>query len=316
MPEKDQLIPQAAPPRQGGVTAFYRTQTFIYLAAAAAVLTPLFLFIRRSSPPARGATKTEAKTNLVYIWVPEGVYEQGCSKVDGACEADEKPAHEVTVSKGFWMGKTEVTVGSYFKFASSTNRRLPPESTFGSRNLNPGWANKQAPIVNVDWNDAHEFCEWSGGALPTESQWEYAARGDSSGPGETNLSAAAWYANNSGSAELEDAAALLQADGSGFLGRLAKNGNTFHNVGQLAPNSFGLCDMLGNVWEWTADWYGASYYQSNERGDPKGPADGQARVLRGGAWVNVAGAVRMSVRGRRPRDSRSVDTGFRCTLPQ
>jgi sulfatase modifying factor 1 len=316
MPDNDQPTPQAAPLHQRGVTAVYRTRTLIYLTSAAAVLTLLFFYIRQSSPPARGATKTESKTNLVYIWIPEGGYEQGCSKFDTVCEADEKPAHEVTISKGFWMGQTEVTVGAYSKFASSTNRRLPPEATFGSRNLNPGWANKQAPIVNVSWNDAHEFCEWSGGSLPTESQWEYAARGDGSAPGQTTLSAIAWYANNSGAAALADATALFKEDGPGFLGRLAQNQSTFHSAGKLAPNSFMLYDMLGNVWEWTADWYGEGYYRANERFDPKGPADGQAKVLRGGAWVNVAGAVRASVRGRRPTDSRSIDTGFRCTLPQ
>jgi formylglycine-generating enzyme required for sulfatase activity len=269
------------------------------------------LALRWSSPPAPGSIRENPIDGQRYAWIPAGGFQEGCSKFDTDCSADEKPAHDVSISKGFWIGQTEVTVGAYRRFATATRRAMPPEATFGGFPMNAGWTDVRMPIVNVDWNEGKAFCKWIGGALPTEAQWEYAARGSVAASRYGNLPQIAWTGNNSGGAPL-DAAAMLKQDESAYLGRLSNNRASFHPTGLLAPNSFMLYDMLGNVWEWTADWYGENYYQAAERFDPPGQPNGDSKVLRGGSWTNIANAVRFSVRGRRTPVTRSVDTGFRC----
>jgi formylglycine-generating enzyme required for sulfatase activity len=259
----------------------------------------------------RGDVRENHKDNLLYVFIPSGTFEMGCSKLDEDCKPDEKPAHTVTISKGFWIGQTEVTVEAYRRFATTTHRPMPPEPEFGSRSLNPGWSDPRQPIVNVDWDDARSYCEWIGGHLPTEAQWEYAARGGATTSRYGDLPAIAWFGDNAGKQRI-DAAKLFQEDGPGYLGHLSMNGNTPHRVGLLTPNPYGLYDVLGNEWEWTSDWYGASYYQGSQRFDPTGQPSGDARVLRGGSWVDLPAGIRVSVRGHRPPSARSVDTGFRC----
>jgi formylglycine-generating enzyme required for sulfatase activity len=201
----------------------------------------------------------------------------GCSPNDSECNEGEKPPHPVSITHNFWMGRTPVTVGQYRAFVSATHGTMPMES-FPQTN--------EHPVVNVSWDQAAAYCRWSGGRLPTEAEWEYAARGSTAQARYGQLDLIAWYSANS-------------------------SGRT-HPVGKLQPNSYGLYDMLGNAWQWCIDWYDPSYYQRSPGSDPAGPASGQDRSLRGGSWVNYPRLVRVSVRYRDQPSYRSYDVGFRC----
>ena len=235
----------------------------------------------RKLGPAPGTVKTNPKDGLKYVWIPPGTFMMGCSLGDTECLDDEKPPHQVTITKGFWLGQTEVTVGAYKRFAAAIERQMPDAPTFNS-----GWANDSMPIVNVNWNDAHDYCTWAGGRLPTEAEWEYAARGGHTEARYGSLDEVAWYSSNSG-------------------------GQT-HPVGEKRANGFGLYDMLGNVWEWVNDWCDQNYYQNSPPLDPSGPMSGQQRVLRGGSWGVDPRVVRVSNRGGCNPAGRYDDDGFRC----
>jgi formylglycine-generating enzyme required for sulfatase activity len=205
----------------------------------------------------------------------------GCSPGDKECEPVEKPAHDVMISKGFWIGQTPVTVGAYKRFVRETGRQMPTSTGF-----NPYWVKENMPMVRVAWADAQAYCEWLGERLPTEAEWEYAARGGSTEPRYGNLDEVAWSKQNSG-------------------------GQT-HDVAQKRPNGFGLYDMLGNVWQWVNDRYDENYYRSSPSQDPQGPASGKLRVMRGGSWNDDPSAARVSSRfGDFPTD-RYEAAGFRC----
>jgi formylglycine-generating enzyme required for sulfatase activity len=231
---------------------------------------------------AAGQAHMNPKDNLKYVWIPPGTFMMGCSPGDVECLDAEKPAHQVTLTRGFWIGQTPVTVAAYKRFAAATGRQMPDAPGFNS-----GWGNEAMPIVNVTWGDARAYCTWAGGRLPTEAEWEYAARGGSAEARYGPVDDIAWYHGNSG-------------------------GQT-HDVAQKRANGFGLYDMLGNVWEWVNDWYDENYYQSSPSEDPQGPAGGgQTRVLRGGSWSTLPGDVRVSYRLRFGPSYWSDFHGFRC----
>ena len=205
----------------------------------------------------------------------------GCSPGGNECDSDEKSPHQVSITKRFWLGQTEVPVGAYKHFAAATGRQMPEAPIFNS-----GWANDSMPIVSVNWNYAHHYCTWTGGRLPTEAEWEYAARGGSAQGRYGNIDEIAWYSDNSGSQT--------------------------HRVGEKRANGFGLYDVLGNVWEWVNDWYDHNYYQNSPSQDPSGPVSRQARVLRGGSWYCGPRLVRVSDRYRCHPDDGDFGYGFRC----
>ena len=227
--------------------------------------------------------KINPKDGLKYVWVPAGNFTMGYSRRDYRCKADEKPPHQVTLSKGFWIGQTEVTVGAYKRFATATGTAMPRTPP---RGFNSGWGNEQMPIVKASWNDADAYCRWAGGRLPTEAEWEYAARAGSTEARYGPRDDIAWHKVNSG--------------------------KRAHEVGQKRANRFGLFDMLGNVREWVSDWYGDKYYQGSPERDPQGPGSGKYRVLRGGSWVYHWENVRVSVRSSSPPVYRFGDFGWRC----
>jgi serine/threonine-protein kinase len=232
-------------------------------------------------PDSKGATKVNPKDLLKYVWIPPGSFQMGCSPGDTECFDNEKPPHQVTITKGFWLGQTEVTVGAYERFAAAAGKAMPTAPDF-----NPGWSNEQMPMVNLSWNDAQAYCAWAGGRLPTEAEWEYAARAGSTQARYGDLDEIAWYDSNSGG----------QA----------------HVVAQKRANGFGLYDMLGNVWEWVNDWYDQNYLPHCQLHDPPGPGSGEYRVLRGGSWGYHRGFVRVSNRDWYNPALGYDDVGFRC----
>jgi formylglycine-generating enzyme required for sulfatase activity len=194
----------------------------------------------------------------------------------------EKPAHEVTIGKPFYMGKFEVTYKQHRQIMGTEASR------FGGAI----W-----PLQAPSWNDAQDFCKRASAKcgltlrLPSEAEWEYACRAGTrtnyhSGDAEADLARAAWYENNSG--------------------------GTTHPVGQKEANAFGLHDIHGNVWEFCEDWFGD--YSTEPATDPKGAANGEYRVLRGGSWAQILIMCRSSFRNRVGPDSCDCDNGFRVVV--
>ena len=212
------------------------------------------------------------------VYIPAGSFTMGCSPGDDKCEDDEKPAMNVTISKGFYMDATEVTQGDY-------------ERVMGKNPSHFKDCGADCPVEQVSWNDAKSYCEKVGKRLPTEAEWEYAARSGTTTKyywGNSMDGAYAWYDGNSG--------------------------NKTHAVGQKKPNGFGLYDMAGNVWEWVSDCYDSDWYSKMHSRDPVNTCTGSGnRVLRGGSWYSNAGVTRVSDRnGHLPTNS-YYDLGFRCS---
>ena len=228
-----------------------------------------------------GKVQGNPKDGLKYIWIPPGAFVMGCSLGDDQCFDQEKPPHQVKITEGFWIGQTEVTVAAYKRFAAGTGRPMAPEPIF-----NLDWKDEQTPIVNVSWDDAQAYCTWAGGRLPTEAEWEYAARAGNTEARYGPVDEVAWYYANS---ELRT-----------------------HPVGEKRANGFGLYDMLGNVWEWVNDWYDEGYYKYSPSQDPSGPASGLQHVLRGGSWGSLPRYARVSVRIRGFSGDIKGFNGFRC----
>ncbi len=267
-----------------------------------------------------GTLKVNPDDGLNYVWIAPGEFAMGCSPGDRECfdNEGEKP-HTVMITKGFWLGQTEVTVGAYRRFAGKTQGiEMPGEPMIGDRNLNPGWRDQQQPIVKVTWQDAKTYCEgWAKGRLPTEAEWEYAARARNKTARHGDLDDIAWYADNSGPRRLDSTKAWnVEAgqDRAKYRSILEENGNRIHRVQQKNPNGWRLYDMLGNVFEWVADWYQHDYYQTLKTPavDPPGPTSESHRVLRGGSWDIVPWYVRASYRTRFQPEYGYDFIGFRC----
>jgi len=263
-------------------------------------------------------------SGMEMLLVPPGKFVMGMSPGDTeAVELDkffaekppkykysEQPAHEVTITKAFYLGRTEVTqeqwmkvMGenpSYFQKGSNAERDRVI-AKYIEEGLTKQEAQEKAgaesnklltasnPVEKVSWDDCQKFCANTGMKLPTEAQWEYACRAGVLQPRYGELDQIAWYEKNSKS--------------------------TTHPVAQKAPNALGFYDMIGNVWEWTNDWYEVEYYKSCADGvvDPTGPAQSElgARVHRGGGWFNDADNCRASYRNYRAPGSQFLLIGCR-----
>ena len=234
----------------------------------------------------------------------------GCSIGDSECDSVEKPARKVVLSKGFWIGQTEVTVSAYKHFAQKTGGKMPPEPRWLGRSFNAGWHDSKQPIVNVTWNEAVAFCTWAGGRLPTESEWEYPARAGTTGARYGDIRSIAWYSDDSGTVPF-NGDAIMRSDPKDYGELLYRSGAHPHRVGEKASNRWNLYDMLGNVWEWTDTVFPGPNQQNGGR---SAYPDLQNQVLRGGAWSFPARLNRVSAKGSAPRRHRSTSIGFRCVL--
>jgi len=224
------------------------------------------------------------------VWIPAGPFQMG--DIQGGGSDSEKPVHSVSITQDFAMGRYEVTFAEYDKFAEATGRKKPEDE---------GWGRDNRPVINVSWDDAVAYTQWLSQQtgqkyrLPTEAQWEYAARGGT----DTKY----WWGNEIG----KNRAAC---DGCGAKwGWDAKRMTA--PVGSFMANPFGLHDTVGNVWEWTQDRYSSKYYSSSPPHDPSGPSTGRERAYRGGGWLNVTTYCRAANRARHSPDNRYNGLGFR-----
>lgn len=264
-----------------------------------------------SPGPRPGQVKVNQLTGQRYVWIPPGRFSMGCSPEDTECFDNEKPAHEVTLTKGFWLGQTPVTVGAWKRYRIAMVKAALPTSDSLGKNLNEAGRDDNMPVVIVTWDQAESFCAWSGGRLPTEAEWEYAARAGNPSARYGDLDVIAWYADNAGKQRI-DSAQIGRTDHTNYGKRLFENGNAPHPVGQKQPNGWNLYDMLGNVWQWTADWYDGQYYSRQDNQDPLGPPSGKERTQHGGSWKGDPRTVRVSSRGWGAPEDRDSDTGLRC----
>jgi formylglycine-generating enzyme required for sulfatase activity len=222
--------------------------------------------------PQPGATRVHPRDGLRYVLIPPGRFRMG--SLTG--NADERPVHEVRITRAFWMCQTPVTIAAYLRFLRESKRTIP-EFAYSGDDL---------PVTEVSWHDALSYCEWAGVRLPSESEWEYAARAGTTGDAYGDLVEIAWYERST----------KLKGP---------------QPVRHKKPNAFQLYDMLGNVWEWTADWYKDHYESVLPEADPIGPSAGDYKVLRGGSWDDPASLIRASQRGRGRPGVRVADLGFR-----
>jgi len=227
-------------------------------------------------------------SGIEMLLIPGGTFTMGCSPSNSyGCYSIESPNHQVTLSKAFYLGKTEVTQAQWQAKMGSNPSNFKNYSDSPSR-----------PVENVSWNDIAVFNTATGLRLPSEAEWEYACRGNTT----TAFHSMPGYPNGTNDDSL--------------LGNIAwyyyNSGRQTHAVAGKAANAFGMYDMSGNVYEWCNDWYGSSYYSTSPSTDPAGPSSGSYRVLRGGSWFNYPNVCRSSYRGSVDPDIRGSDLGFRA----
>jgi formylglycine-generating enzyme required for sulfatase activity len=220
------------------------------------------------------------KDSVVVVKVPAGEFLMGSGEGQG--ERQERPQHGVQVSE-FLIDKLEVTWRQLRRYAEASGTPLPPA---------PAWGHEEDYAAsNVLWSEAQAYCEWVGGRLPTEAEWEKAARG-------TDGRLYPW-------GETWDADRCNSIEGGPHRPRSAGSYTT-------CVSPYGVLEMSGGVWEWCGDWYGEGYYAESAAQDPTGPPAGSLRVLRGGSWLNQGLWLRPAYRHRNDPSSRNVHHGFRC----
>jgi sulfatase modifying factor 1 len=220
------------------------------------------------------------RDGAMMVTIPAGEFLMGSP--DGQGEPDERPQHRVDITE-FLIDKTEVSWRQLRKFTESTGSSLPREPIWGTPD--------NYPAAFMLWDEAKAYCQWVGGRLPSEAEWEKAARGTD---GNRYPWGDEWDSRRCNSI-------------SGGLHRPESVGSY---SGCVSP--YGVLDMAGGVLEWCADRYGEAYYSESPSRDPKGPTEGRLRVMRGGAWMSQPTWVRAAYRSKRSPTSRNFDHGFRC----
>ncbi|HWC96706.1 MAG TPA: SUMF1/EgtB/PvdO family nonheme iron enzyme [Candidatus Sulfopaludibacter sp.] len=282
-----------APLRQGGKAAGLDKRVLlaglaILLIAAAAILywrrpapaieTKTAIVEEKKIPPVETKPQpwVNPKDGLTYVWIPPGTFTMGCSPGDTECKPDEAPSHPVELSAGFWMGQTEVTNAAY--------RRIVPAAPVYPANEG------NLPVVEISRKQAKAYCAAVGGRLPTEAEWEYAARGGVAGAWYGVPARIAWYEANSGGSR--------------------------HPVGGLQANAFGLYDMLGNAGEWVLDRYYNKYdLDAPATGKVDEPLAGNSTATaRGGYWESETQNIRVSHRMQMDPFDTGPMVGIRCVL--
>ena len=276
--------------------------------------------------PAKTITGKDGATMLL---IPGGTFWMGSP--DGEGDGDEHPRHSVALS-AFYLDKHQVTNRLFQQFVQQTGYRTTAEQegkayamiSAGKWKEVKGahWRKPEGgetvfdshraehPVVSVSWEDAHAYCRWAGKRLPTEAEFEYATRAGTNtkywwGDGHPSSRLVANIADESLKRQYSDwPGPIMTGYDDGYI-RTAP-------VGSFDANPFGLYDMTGNVWEWTADWYGEQYYEKSPQRNPKGPSSGEYCVLRGGSWGHRPGSVRSANRYRNTPTLRHDSVGFRC----
>jgi formylglycine-generating enzyme required for sulfatase activity len=249
----------------------------------------------------------------MFVGGPDMVFVKGGTFTMGSMEnSDEKPEHKVSVSD-FKISKYEITNEQFCEFLNERGNQTEGDVAWldiededclikksGVKFVPKSGKNKH-PVIEVTWYGARAYCKWAGGRLPTEAEWEYAARG---GKGETgykyagsdNISVVAWYTKN----------AYDKGEDSPDYGT--------HQVGTKKANELGIYDMSGNVWEWCSDWYDSDYYSISPKQNPQGSKKGSYRVYRGGSWYNSASSCRVAIRSNRSPAYSNFNIGFRLVF--
>ncbi|MBT7191914.1 MAG: SUMF1/EgtB/PvdO family nonheme iron enzyme [Anaerolineae bacterium] len=230
-----------------------------------------------------GSSWVRPADEMTMLYVPAGEFEMGSN--DG--EKDEKPVHTVFMDT-YWIDQTEVTSAMYTKCWQEKVCNIPTNDQYFR-----SYEYRNHPVVYITWEDANTYCEWTGSRLPTEAEWEKAAQGNSNGTYPWGSVINKTYANYHGN-----------------------EGNTQPvGVYSRSQNVYGLDDMAGNVWEFTADWYSSDYYSNSPSKNPTGPAqggEGDRRVARGGSWGSTAEDLRVYNRHSFDPTSTGNAVGFRC----
>ncbi len=250
------------------------------------------------TPSEIGTAVADQESEMVFI--PQGEFQMGCETEHNggfSCPSDELPLHTVFLAD-FFIDRYEITNAKYAECVK--NGKCEPPNNFSSESQtsyydNPSFADY--PVIYVTWSDADVYCQWAGKRLPTEAEWEKAARGTSIkaypwGDSEPSCTLANVFNSSSGSACLGD----TQMAGSYPDGK----------------SKFGVQDMAGNVFEWVNEWYSDTYYKNTPSENPAGPTEGSYRVLRGGGWNSNGVFLRTSSRSFDPDFNNAKDSGFRC----
>jgi formylglycine-generating enzyme required for sulfatase activity len=235
---------------------------------------------------------------MVMSYIPAGTFQMGTENHHD----HEKPVHNVTLN-AFWMDQTEVTNAQYAMCVAAGSCRQPWSlGSYSSSSYYEEAAYADYPVIYVDWNRASAYCAWAGRRLPTEAEWEYAARG--------GLAGRAFPWGDSYDERLANHCDQT-CPAYAYPENIPDDGySETAPVGSYPANSYRLFDMAGNVWEWAADWFGP--YSSAAVTNPSGPLSGETRVTRGGSWYNGLWECGVYSRyGRNPTEAYPY-IGFRC----